>query len=98
MPGYVFLQEGKNDLVPQVSHASGIASLHECNRFPLIIRRLADTFLREEKYKDENRAMPKGKKSHFYLSRFFSVPAHYRPIRQGHLHVNLTRRLLHKTL
>jgi hypothetical protein len=70
------LQELKHDLVPQVSHAAGIASLHECNRFALIVRRLADTFLREEKYQDENRARPKVKKFHFYLRpsfRFFRL-------------------------
>jgi hypothetical protein len=50
--------------------------LHECNRFALIVRRLADTFLREEKYQDENRARPKVKKFHFYLRpsfRFFRL-------------------------
>src|SRR4029434_447471 len=76
MPGKVFLQELKHDLVPQVSHAAGIASLHECNRFALIVRRLADTFLREEKYQDDNRARPKVKKFHFYLRpsfRFFRL-------------------------
>ena len=58
-----------HDLVAQVAHASGTASLHECNRFPLIIRGLADAFLREEKYQHENRAKPNVKRSHFYLRR-----------------------------
>jgi hypothetical protein len=50
--------------------------LHECNRFALIVRRLADTVVREEKYQDENRARPKVKKFHFYLRpsfRFFRL-------------------------
>jgi hypothetical protein len=65
----------------QVSHAAGIASLHECNRFALIIRRLADTFLREKKYQDENQARPKVKKFHFYLrpSLVFSVGGNVDP-------------------
>src|SRR5262245_39233705 len=65
MPGNVFLHELKHDLVSQVSHAAGIASLHERNRFTLIIRRLAETFVREGEYEDENRARPKVKKFHF---------------------------------
>src|SRR4030095_3881378 len=76
MPGNVFLEKLIHDLVPQVSHAAGIASLHECNRFALIVRRLAHTFLRKEKYQDENRAGPKVKKFHFYLRpsfRFFRL-------------------------
>src|SRR5262249_48776831 len=74
MPGNVFLHELKHDLVSQVSHPAGIASLHECNRLALIIGRLADTFLREEKYQDENRARPKVKKVHFSLRPGFRSP------------------------
>jgi hypothetical protein len=69
-----------HDLVSQVSHPAGIASLHENNRFALIIRRLADTVVRE-KYQDENRARPKVKKFHFYLrpSSAFSVAGNADP-------------------
>src|SRR5688572_12444502 len=45
MPGNVFLQELNHYLVPQVSHAAGIASLHERDRFALIIGRLGESFL-----------------------------------------------------
>src|SRR5215510_10658016 len=101
MPGNVFLHELKHDLVSQVSHPAGIASLHECNRLALIIGRLANTFLREEKYQDEKRARPKVKKVHFYLRPRFGVAAHYRPIRREQPYVNLaidvtdTRRCFH---
>jgi hypothetical protein len=86
MTGNVFLHELIHDLVSQVSHAAGIASLHECNRFTLIVRRLADTLLRQEKYQDENRARPKVKKFHFYLRPSFGIAAHYRPIRHDQLY------------
>src|SRR5262245_48896909 len=74
MPGNVLLQELNHDPVPQVSHTAGIASLHQCNRFALIVRRLADAFLREEKYQDENRARPKVKKFHFTSIHLFVSP------------------------
>jgi len=69
----------KHDLVSQVSHAAGIASLHERNRFALIVRRLADTFLREEKHQDENRATPKVKKFHFTSVYVWCRPAFIDP-------------------
>src|SRR5215813_143463 len=89
MPGNVFLHELKHDLVSQVSHAARIASLHERNRFTLIVRRLADTFLREEKYQDENRATPKVKKVSFYLRPCLVSPRIYRPIRYAQPYVKL---------